>query len=93
MQEDKSIAVPKSIEYLSCVEEGYSVYQGYVDINYLKELTGELKQKSLEYEDEQFIDEFETYLLNFVSRQPTALERVTLSNYVGKAIKKIAKYS
>ena len=84
---------PKSIEYLSCVEQGYSVYQGYIDINYLKELTGELKSKSLELDDEKFADEFETYLLNFVSRQPASCERITLSEYVGKLIKKLAKYS
>ncbi len=84
---------PKSIEYLSCVEQGYSVYQGYIDINYLKELTGELKSKSPELDDEKFADEFETYLLNFVSRQPAACERITLSEYVGKLIKKLAKYS
>lgn len=91
--EDKTAIVPKSIEYLSCVEEGYSVYQGYIDIDYLKQLVSELKNSSLEYEDEKFIDEFETYLLNFVSRQPSALERKTLSDYVGKVIKKVAKYS
>ena len=91
--DDKTAVVPKSIEYLSCVEDGYSVYQGYIDINYLKELVSELKSSPLDYEDEKFVDEFETYLLNFVKRQPSTLERATLSDYIGKVIKKIAKYS
>ncbi len=83
---------PKSVEIISCIEEPISVYNGYVDVKYLKKLIEDLKEKDLEYDDEKKVEEFEVYLLNFVNRQPNSIERTKLSEYIGDLIKKLAKY-
>ncbi|MBO5889092.1 MAG: hypothetical protein J6Q58_03020 [Clostridia bacterium] len=84
---------PKSIEIISCLEEGATVYNGYVDVKYLKSLIDKLKENNLEYEDEKTVEELEVYLLNFVNRQPNSIERTKLSSYIGDLIKKLAKYN
>lgn len=83
---------PKSVEIISCMEEPITVYNGYVDVKYLKSLIEDLKRKELEYVDEKKIEEFEVYLLNFVNRQPNSIERTKLGEYIGDLIKKLAKY-
>lgn len=87
------IEKPKSVDILSCVENPVSVYGGYIDVKYLKGLIDNIKEKNLEYNDEKEIEELEVYLLNFVNRQPNALERSKLSAYVESLIKKLAKYN
>ena len=82
----------KGVEFINCVEQGGSVYSGYIDVRYIKSLIEKLKEKTLELDDEAKIEEFEVYLLNFVNRQPNIKERDKLSNYVGDLIKKLAKY-
>ena len=83
---------PKSVEIISCIEEPTTVYNGYVDVNYLKRLIYDLKAKDLEFDDEKKVEEFEVYLLNFVNRQPNSIERTKLGEYIGDLIKKLAKY-
>ena len=83
---------PKSVEIISCIEEPTTVYNGYVDVKYLKSLIEDLKRKELEDVDEKKIEEFEVYLLNFVNRQPNSIERTKLGEYIGDLIKKLAKY-
>lgn len=97
-EEPSNISIPRiekerTLEVLSCVEQPVSVYNGYIDVRYLKSLIDSIKERNLEYDDEKEIEELEVYLLNFVNRQPNRLERSKLSSYVESLIKKLAKYN
>lgn len=65
---------------------------GYIDVEYLKSLVTRLKDKNLTTQDELEIEELELFILNFLSRQPTANERIKLNGYLSSLIKKLAKY-
>ncbi len=82
----------KAVEVISCVEEGATVYGGYLNVDYLKGLLTSLKGKELEFDDEKWLEDFEVYLLNFVNRQPNTIERVKLSEDISSLIKKLAQY-
>lgn len=66
---------------------------GYLDVGYVKSLINELKQKELSEEDYNQIEEFEIYLLRFITRQPNGEERVVLSEYLSMLIKKLSLYA
>ena len=68
------------------------LFTGYLDVNYVKSLVNKLKEKPLSDEDYLAVEDFEVYLLNFVSRQPNDNERKVLSEYLSMLIKKLAKY-
>lgn len=67
-------------------------FEGYLNVNYVKKLISELKGHNLTQGEYEQIEEFELFLLNFVSRQPKNSERRVLSEYMSMLIKKIAKY-
>lgn len=68
------------------------VFKGYINVSYLKSLLEKLKQKQLSDSDYREIEDFEVYILNFVSRQPNGEERKVLSERLSTLIKKMAKY-
>ena len=67
-------------------------FTGFINVEYLKGLIQELKTKKLELSDLCELEDFEVYLLNFVSREPNDYERKVLSTRVNSLIKKIARY-
>ncbi len=66
---------------------------GYLDVSYVKSLIQKLKEKNLSQEDYALVEDFELYLLNFVSRQPVGEERSVLSEKISMLIKKLAFYA
>ena len=64
----------------------------WLDINYLKGLISNLKSKDIPTSDLIELEDFEVYLLNFVTREPNAYERKVLSEKINLLIKKIALY-
>ena len=91
--DEPKILATKSVEYLSCVEEGQTVYSGYLDVGYLKNLTIKLKEQNLTESESEKVEELELYLLNFVSRQPSLLERQVLSERLSEFIKILSRYN
>ncbi len=85
--------VKRMVETITCKTVNEQEYSGYLNVEYLKALIDKLKQSDLEEQELLEIEEFEVYLLNFVSRQPTGSERQVLSNYIGLLFKKLAKYN
>ncbi len=85
----ETMPVSNAVKYFNKAE----VYRGYLDVGYIKSLIFELKQKDLSDEDYSKIEEFEIYLLRFITRQPNGEERVVLSEYLSMLIKKISLYS
>lgn len=69
------------------------IENGYLDIGYVKSLICELKTKPLSDSDYREIEEFEVYLLRFISRQPEGEERKIISAYLSSLIKKLALYA
>ena len=67
-------------------------FNGWINVENLKSIIKELKLKKLDGNDLMELEDFEVYLLNFVSRQPNAYERKVLSTRINSLIKKIARY-
>ena len=65
----------------------------YLNVSYVKELINSLKEKDISESDYLELEEFEVYLLRFITRQPEAEERVELSKYISKLIKKLSLYA
>lgn len=85
----ENLPVSNTVKYFNKRE----ILTDYLDVSYIRTLILELKQKSLSIEDYSQIEEFEIYLLRFISRQPNSEERVVLSNYLSMLIKKISLYA
>jgi hypothetical protein len=65
----------------------------YLNVSYVKELINSLKEKDISDSDYLELEEFEVYLLRFITRQPEAEERIELSKYISKLIKKLSLYA
>lgn len=68
-------------------------FMGYLDVNYVKSLIKDLKNKNLSEGDYQKIEELELYLMRFSQRQPFDKERAELSEKLSMLIKQLAKYA
>lgn len=64
----------------------------YIDVGYIKELISLVKQKELPIEEENELEEFEIYLMNFCQKQPTSEQKNKLSLYLSSLMKKLAYY-
>lgn len=82
---------PKQSNYIKYVLNE-KPFEGYLNVNYVKQLINELKLSELTENEYKQLEEFELFLLNFVSRQPLKGERKELSEYMSMLIKKLAKY-
>ena len=85
--------VKRIVETITCKTANEQEYSGYLNVEYLKTLIDKLKQNDLEEQELLEVEDLEVYLLNFITRQPTASERQVLSNYIGLLLKKLAKYN
>lgn len=65
----------------------------YLNVSYVKELINSLKEKEISESDYLELEEFEVYLLRFITRQPEGEERVELSKYLSRLIKKLSLYA
>lgn len=86
------LSIKNAVEKLKLTEEEPMVFSGFIDLSYVKSLIESLNKKDLEEKDRLEVEELEVYLLNFVNRQPSELEREVLSKHLGGLIKKLAKY-
>ncbi len=85
--------VKKIVETITCKTFNEKCYSGYLDIDYCKQLIQKLKGVNLESIDDSKLEDFEVYLLNFVSRQPNESERDKVGDYLNWIIKTLAKYN
>lgn len=97
VEEDKKDLAPTNVkrivETITCKPLSKPTFSGYLNVEYLRELVAQLKKCDLSEEELSEIEDFEVYLLNFVTRQPNSEERLKLSNYIGLLFKKLAKYN
>ena len=84
--------VKRIVETISCKAPDKKEYSGYLNVDYLRQLIEELKKNELDEQELNELEEFEVYLLNFITRQPEGKERQMISNYIGALFKKLAKY-
>ena len=91
MQEDVCESKPK-ICLSGAIEGLENTANGWLNVEYLKELISSLKAKNVKGEDLLELEDFEVYLLNFISREPNCYERKVLSSKINELIKKIAFY-
>ena len=84
---------PITTVYEPATNKDISNTSGYLDVSYVKSLINELKRKNLSEKDYAEVEDFELYLLNFISRQPLNSERFILNEKISMLIKKIAYYT
>ena len=85
-------SIKNAVEKIKLKEEEPILFNGFIDVAYIKSLLQSLNEKNLEEKDRLEVEELEVYLLNFVNRQPNGLEKEILSKHLGGLIKKLAKY-
>ena len=82
-----------SCERVETLLDANGELSGYLSVSHVKSLISELKTKPLSETDARELEEFEVYLLNFVTRQTSPPERKVLSGYLSELIKKTSRYA